>query len=41
MVGLGKSVEEQMGSPGSKKRENQEDRQGILADMTRMSMGRE
>ena len=44
-VGLGKSVEEQMSSPGSKKRERErereEDSQGILADMTRMSMGRE
>lgn len=42
-VGLGKSVEEQMGSPGSKLKKNQddEDRQGILADMTRISMGRE
>lgn len=44
-VGLGKSVEEQMGSPGSKSRkkdrEDYEDSQGILADMTRMTMGRE
>lgn len=42
-VGLGKSVEEQMASPGAKKqeREREEDSQGILADMTRMSMGRE
>ena len=38
-VGLGKSVEEQMASPGSKKREHEEDSQGILVDMTRMTMG--
>lgn len=39
-VGLGKSVEEQMASSGERKREDA-DSQGIMVDMTRMTMGRE
>ena len=47
-VGLGKSVEEQMGSPSSRSNRNdhdendeEEDRKGILQDITRLNMGRE
>ena len=44
-VGLGKSVEEQMGSPSSRSNRNENDddgdRKGILQDITRLNMGRE